>query len=80
MVYNHKCQCCQACPRYKVSVLHPKVSDSCNLLQAKVGRLERSESALQHLRGKNADVSEEAIEIIVYNKRFSISVDLKVII
>ncbi|XP_058752946.1 sugar transporter ERD6-like 5 [Vicia villosa] len=30
---------------------------------AKVGRMERSESALQHLRGKNADVSEEAIEI-----------------
>lgn len=63
----------QTCPHYKVS-------DSCNLLQAKVGRMERSESALQHLRGKNADVSEEAIEIRVYNKRLFISVDLLVII
>lgn len=30
---------------------------------AKVGRLERSESTLQHLRGKNVDISEEATEI-----------------
>ncbi|CAI8615500.1 unnamed protein product [Vicia faba] len=35
---------------------------------AKVGRLEGSESALQHLRGKNADVSEEAIEITEFTE------------
>jgi len=37
-----------------------------NLLQAKFGHWERSESVLQSLRGKNADVSEEATEIRVH--------------
>lgn len=35
---------------------------------AKVGRWERSEYALQHLRGKNADVSQEATEIRDYTE------------
>ncbi|GAU11562.1 hypothetical protein TSUD_345530 [Trifolium subterraneum] len=37
---------------------------------AKVGRWERSQSALQHLRGKNADVSEEAAEIRDFTEAF----------
>lgn len=41
--------------------------DNCNLLQAKVGRLKESDSALQRLRGKNADVHQEAAEIRVCN-------------
>ncbi|PNY08602.1 sugar transporter ERD6-like 5-like protein, partial [Trifolium pratense] len=37
---------------------------------AKVGRWERSQSALQRLRGKNADVSEEATEIRDFTEAF----------
>jgi len=40
----------------------------CHLLQAKVGRWKECESALQRLRGKHADVYQEAAEIRVYNK------------
>lgn len=47
-------------------------SDSGNLLQAKFGHWERSESVLQRLRGKNADVSQEATEIRVYIYSFFI--------
>jgi len=43
-------------------------NDICNLLQAKVGRMKESESALQRLRGKHADIYQEATEIRVYNK------------
>ncbi|KAF1892229.1 hypothetical protein Lal_00036590 [Lupinus albus] len=35
---------------------------------AKVGHMERSESALQHLRGKNADICQEASEIREYTE------------
>lgn len=42
-------------------------SDTCYLLQAKVGRLKESDSSLQRLRGKNADVYQEATEIRVCN-------------
>jgi hypothetical protein len=37
------------------------------LLQAKVGRLKESDSSLQRLRGKNADIYKEANEIRVCN-------------
>lgn len=36
-----------------------------NCLQAKTGKGKESEAALQRLRGANADISEEAAEIIV---------------
>ena len=49
-------------------------SDAFNLVQAKVDRLKESDSALQRLRGKNADVYLEATEIRVYNKLLSIRV------
>lgn len=39
--------------------------DTCDLLQAKVGRLKESDSSLQRLRGKNADIYKEATEIRV---------------
>lgn len=42
-------------------------SDTRDLLQAKVGRLKESDSSLQRLRGKNADVYKEANEIRVCN-------------
>jgi SP family facilitated glucose transporter-like MFS transporter 8 len=42
-------------------------SDTCDLLQAKVGRLKESDSSLQRLRGKNADIYKEANEIRVCN-------------
>jgi len=42
-------------------------SDTWDLLQAKMGRLKESDSSLQRLRGKNADVYKEANEIRVYN-------------
>ncbi|OIV95123.1 hypothetical protein TanjilG_21513 [Lupinus angustifolius] len=35
---------------------------------AKIGNMERSESSLQHLRGKNADICEEATEIREYTE------------
>ena len=34
-------------------------------LQAKIGKEEELVAALQHLRGKDADISQEAAEIIV---------------
>lgn len=42
-------------------------SDARDLLQAKIGRLKESDSSLQRLRGKNADVYKEANEIRVCN-------------
>jgi len=42
--------------------------NTCHLRQAKVGRWKECESALQRLRGKHADVYQEAAEIRVYNK------------
>ena len=36
-----------------------------NYLQAKIGKHKELEAALQRLRGKNADISEEAADIIV---------------
>lgn len=42
-------------------------SFTCDLVQAKMGRLKESDSSLQRLRGKNADVYKEANEIRVYN-------------
>ena len=57
------------CQMIRVNICHLiKISDVCNLLQAKVGRWKESESALQRLRGKDFDVYQEATEIRVYNK------------
>lgn len=36
-----------------------------NYLQAKIGKHKEFKAALQSLRGKNADISKEAAEIIV---------------
>ncbi|XP_040372348.1 sugar transporter ERD6-like 5 isoform X2 [Rosa chinensis] len=38
--------------------------------QAKIGRQKDFEAVLQHLRGKNADISQEAAEIMDYTKTF----------
>lgn len=37
----------------------------CHCVQAKRGRIEEFEAVLQFLRGKNADISKEAADIIV---------------
>jgi len=44
------------------------IFNTCHLLQAKVGRWKECDSALQCLRGKHADVYQEATEMRVYNK------------
>nr|XP_048324900.1 sugar transporter ERD6-like 5 isoform X1 [Ziziphus jujuba var. spinosa]XP_048324901.1 sugar transporter ERD6-like 5 isoform X1 [Ziziphus jujuba var. spinosa]XP_048324902.1 sugar transporter ERD6-like 5 isoform X1 [Ziziphus jujuba var. spinosa] len=49
-------------------VLHSRVSQMVDLLQAKVGREKESEAALQHLRGKKTDISQEAAEIRDYTE------------
>ncbi|XP_073221766.1 sugar transporter ERD6-like 5 isoform X4 [Cicer arietinum] len=46
---------------------------------AKVGRMERSEYALQHLRGKNADVSQEATEIRDFTEAFQQQTEASII-
>lgn len=38
---------------------------STTVLQAKIGKEKELEAALQHLRGKNADISQEAADIRV---------------
>ena len=41
------------------------MSDESHYMQAKCGRLEEFEVRLQFLRGENADISQEAADIIV---------------
>ena len=41
------------------------MSDECHYMQAKCGRLKEFEAMLQILRGENADISQEAADIIV---------------
>ncbi|KAH7543133.1 hypothetical protein FEM48_Zijuj02G0151000 [Ziziphus jujuba var. spinosa] len=56
-------------------VLHSRVSQMVDLLQAKVGREKESEAALQHLRGKKTDISQEAAEIRV---SFALKIKIRV--
>ncbi|RZB49477.1 Sugar transporter ERD6-like 5 isoform B [Glycine soja] len=55
------------------------LSDTCNLLQAKAGRLKESDSALQRLRGKNADVYQEATEIRDHTEAFQKQTEASII-
>ncbi|QCD77713.1 MFS transporter [Vigna unguiculata] len=56
----------------------PFIPDSPRWL-AKVGRLKESDSALQHLRGKNADVYQEATEIRDYTEAFQKQTEASII-
>ncbi|KAK7332937.1 hypothetical protein VNO80_29694 [Phaseolus coccineus] len=56
----------------------PFITDSPRWL-AKVGRLRESDSALQHLRGKNADVYQEATEIRDYTEAFQKQTEASII-
>lgn len=47
-----------------------------NYLQAKIGKHDKLEVALQSLRGKNVDISEEAAEIIVIFQLIFFSITL----
>ena len=47
------------------------MSDECHFMQAKCGRLKEFEAMLQILRGENADISQEAADIIVISFFFS---------
>ena len=47
------------------------MSDECHYMQAKCGRLKEFEAMLQILRGENADISQEAADIIVISFSFS---------
>ncbi|KAK7827364.1 sugar transporter erd6-like 5 [Quercus suber] len=46
------------------------MSDESHYMQAKCGRLEEFEVKLQFLRGENADISQEAADIIEYTENF----------
>ncbi|BAT88030.1 Sugar transporter ERD6-like 5 [Vigna angularis] len=56
----------------------PFIPDSPRWL-AKVGRLKESDSSLQHLRGKNADVYQEATEIRDYTEAFQKQTEASII-
>jgi len=48
------------------------MSDESHYMQAKCGRLEEFEVRLQFLRGENADISQEAADIIVISFLFKL--------
>ena len=48
------------------------MSDECHYMQAKCGCLKEFEAMLQILRGENADISQEAADIIVISFLFKL--------